>query len=148
LVDKPFLVEYKLHSILPGYRWQSPIVKFNNINYLKKEDIMRQIFVIVLTLTLAAFFLQAPVTSVSLSNVVYAEEPEAPAVQEAATVININTAPAEELATLEGIGDAIAQNIVEYRTANGPFATIEDLKNVKGIGEARFEKLKERITVK
>jgi competence protein ComEA len=61
--------------------------------------------------------------------------------------VNINTASVEELDTLPGIGPAIAQRIVDYRTEYGPFATIEDITNVKGIGPATFEKLKGLITV-
>jgi len=107
---------------------------------------MKKLLLITLTLTLAAFFMQAPVAL--FSPTVCAQEPAAPPPGEAAAVININTASAEELATLEGIGDVIAQGIVEHRTANGPFATIEDIKNVKGIGDAKFEKIKEQIVVK
>lgn len=61
--------------------------------------------------------------------------------------VNINTATAEELSSLPGIGPTRAQSIIEYRTANGPFQSIEDIKNVKGIGDATFEKLKDKITV-
>lgn len=61
--------------------------------------------------------------------------------------ININTASAEELSTLPGIGPAIAGRIVEYRNANGGFRTIEDIKQVKGIGDATFERIKDLITV-
>jgi competence protein ComEA len=61
--------------------------------------------------------------------------------------ININTATVEELATLPGVGEAIAKNIVEHREKNGNFKTIEELKNVKGIGEKKFEKIKDLITV-
>jgi comEA protein len=61
--------------------------------------------------------------------------------------ININTATVEELATLPGIGDSMAKNIVEYRNNNGNFQTVEDLMNVKGIGEKKFEKIKDMITV-
>ncbi|HID64485.1 MAG TPA: competence protein ComEA [Anaerolineae bacterium] len=61
--------------------------------------------------------------------------------------VNINTATAEELGTLPGIGPTKAQSIIDYRTANGPFQSIEDIKNVRGIGDATFEKLKDKISV-
>jgi len=61
--------------------------------------------------------------------------------------VNINTATAEELDTLPGIGPAIAQRIIEYRQANGPFQSIEEIKNVSGIGDKLFERLKDLITV-
>jgi len=62
--------------------------------------------------------------------------------------VNINTATTEELSTLPGIGPTKAQSIIDYRTTNGPFQSIEDIKNVRGIGDATFEKLKDRITVR
>jgi len=61
-------------------------------------------------------------------------------------LININTASLEELDTLPGIGPAKAQAIIDYRTIT-PFQTIEDIKNVSGIGEATFENIKDLITV-
>ena len=66
---------------------------------------------------------------------------------ELAGKINLNTATTEELDTLPGIGPALAQRIIEYREANGPFESIEGIINVSGIGEVTFEKLKDRITV-
>ena len=61
--------------------------------------------------------------------------------------ININNASKEQLMTLKGVGEKIADRIIEYRKAH-PFKTIEDLMNVKGIGQKKFEKLKDFITVK
>ena len=61
--------------------------------------------------------------------------------------ININTATAEELDRLPGIGPSIAQAILDYRTQNGPFKTIEGINEVKGIGDALFAKIKGSITV-
>lgn len=62
-------------------------------------------------------------------------------------IININTADIEELITLDGIGEAIAQKIVDYREEAGNFKTIEDIKNVSGIGDKKFEAIKNNITV-
>mgnify|MGYP003299127979 CR=1 FL=1 len=61
-------------------------------------------------------------------------------------LININTASKNELKTLSGIGDAKADAIIEYRSKNA-FTKIEDIKNVSGIGEAAFEKIKDHITI-
>ena len=61
--------------------------------------------------------------------------------------INLNTADASRLETLPGIGPAKAQAILEYRDQVGAFKTIEDMKDISGIGERTFEKLKEHITV-
>jgi competence protein ComEA len=63
------------------------------------------------------------------------------------TVININTATPAELDGLPGIGAKTAARIVEYRQKNGPFKKIEELMNVRGVGEKNFLKLKDRITV-
>jgi len=65
----------------------------------------------------------------------------------AGAVININTASAAELDALPGIGAKTAARIVEYRQKNGPFKKVEDLMNVRGVGEKNFLKLKAQITV-
>ena len=62
-------------------------------------------------------------------------------------IVNINTAEKEKLMTLPGIGESKAENIVKYRSKVGRFQTIEELKNVSGIGEALFESLCDKITV-
>ena len=61
--------------------------------------------------------------------------------------ININTALRGELTDLPGIGDAIAGRIIDYREQHGPFSRIEDIRGVSGIGEKRFDAIKELITV-
>ena len=85
------------------------------------------------------------------SPATFAQQP-APAQESAETprpaaAVNINTANAEQLASLPGIGPKTAERIVEYRQKNGSFKKIEELMNVKGIGEKSFLKLKPRITV-
>ena len=61
--------------------------------------------------------------------------------------VSINNATVEVLTTLSGIGESKAKDIINYRTENGPFKKIEDLKNVPGIGESLFAKIKENITL-
>lgn len=67
--------------------------------------------------------------------------------QSAVKKININTASAQELATLPRIGPKKASAIIEYRNKNGKFQRIEDIMKVKGIGEKTFLRLKDLITV-
>lgn len=62
--------------------------------------------------------------------------------------VNINTADQTELETLPGIGTATAEKIIDYRNKNGKFSSIEDIQNVKGIGNAKYENIKESICVK
>ena len=62
-------------------------------------------------------------------------------------LVDLNTAPAEELAELPGIGEALAARIVAYRAENGPFETPEDLMKVSGIGEKKLEDIRDRVTV-
>ena len=62
--------------------------------------------------------------------------------------VNINTANQTELETLPGIGTATAEKIIDYRNKNGKFSSIEDIQNVKGIGNAKYENIKESICVK
>lgn len=64
------------------------------------------------------------------------------------TTVNINKANKEELQTLQGIGESTATKIIEYRKQNGEFKQIEDIKNVPGIGDAKFEAIKGGIKVK
>ncbi len=61
--------------------------------------------------------------------------------------ININIADVWLLDALPSVGESTAQKIIDYRTENGPFDSIEEIKEVKGIGDSTFEKLKEMITV-
>lgn len=62
--------------------------------------------------------------------------------------ININTADLYQLCKLDGIGNTIAKNIISYRTENGPFKSLAQLKKVDGIGAAKFDSIKDKITIK
>jgi comEA protein len=66
---------------------------------------------------------------------------------ETVSAININTADVDELITLDGIGEVMAQAIIDHRNANGDFTAIEKIMDVKGIGPAKFEAIKEFIIV-
>jgi len=61
--------------------------------------------------------------------------------------ININTASQSELMDLTGIGKVTAERIIDYRSKNGPFAKIDDLMKVSGIGQKKYDAIKDKITV-
>jgi len=62
-------------------------------------------------------------------------------------LINVNTATATELEELPGVGEVIAQAIVDYRTENGPFTSVDQLLDVSGIGDATLEDIRDMVTV-
>jgi competence protein ComEA len=88
---------------------------------------------------------EVPVFSFSSPDGTTSEPTQGPSSD--AELININTATVEQLDTLPGIGPTTAQKIIDYRTTNGPFGTIEDILNVSGIGPATFDEIKNLITV-
>ncbi|WP_371926504.1 ComEA family DNA-binding protein [Chromobacterium sp. IIBBL 290-4] len=65
----------------------------------------------------------------------------------ALAAVNLNTATQQQLEALKGIGPAKAKAIVDYRTKNGPFKTVDDLKKVSGIGDKTLEKLRKDLAV-
>lgn len=73
--------------------------------------------------------------------------PAARTMAEATAPVNLNSATPAQLESLPGVGPALAQRIVDYRQQNGGFKKIEELMNVRGIGEASFLKLKALVTV-
>ena len=76
-----------------------------------------------------------------------ATKPPVAATALATEVVNLNSATAAQLATLEGIGPKTADLVVQYRVKNGPFKKIEEIMNVRGVGEKSFLKIKDRLTV-
>jgi len=82
-----------------------------------------------------------------LAPALAASAPEGQSAAQAGAPIDINKATEVELAKLQGIGEAMAKRIVDFRKEHGPFQRVEDLMKVKGIGEKSFEKLRPSITV-
>lgn len=92
---------------------------------------------------------KTPTATVSESTA--APEPPPESTQGAAYVdglLDINLASVEDLTTLPGIGPALAQRIVDYREQNGRFSSVEELRNISGIGEKRLSAILEYITVR
>jgi competence protein ComEA len=61
--------------------------------------------------------------------------------------VNLNAATATQLDSLPGVGPVLAQRIVDYRTQHGPFSSVEQLREVSGIGAAKFANLRSRVTI-
>ena len=84
-----------------------------------------------------------------VASVAAADRKNEPAVAAAVDApVNINTAGVKQLMTLEGVGQKVAEKIVEHRTAHGPFKKPEEIRKVQGIGASLWEKNRERIVVK
>ena len=83
----------------------------------------------------------------SAAPVVLAQKDAPKAESKTEAVVNLNTATAADLESLPGIGKSTAQRILEYRQKSGGFKKVEELMNVKGIGEKSFLKIKNRLTV-
>jgi comEA protein len=107
----------------------------------RKENPVRHLFVTALTIAATALALVAPASAVPI------QEKAAEAKASSAPVVNINTAPAEQLERLPGVGPKTAARIVEYRQKNGGFKKVEELMNVRGIGEKAFLKMKNQLSV-
>jgi len=94
--------------------------------------------------------LMAAIAAIALSAPALSAQSKSPAAKPAATAaapVNLNTATAEQLATIPGVGPKMAERIIEYRQKNGGFKKVEDLMNVSGVGEKSFLKMKPLITV-
>lgn len=137
---------------------------------MKRLDKKAQIAVLILTVTvmfaglIAYVILESPVVPVSTmqaSNAVilhsdsvrYTEQTNttegisSAVVSEEDNKVNINTASAEQLMKIDGIGETLAMRIIAYRKVYGDFEDIAQLKNIKGIGDKKFDAIKEYVTV-
>ena len=109
---------------------------------LSRTDVFLLVLTVLFLLTAGAVYLLTPHT-VRKDYTVEAQVPgEAPAEER----VDINTADADELDALPGIGPVLARRIIDWRTANGPFASPEQLLEVDGIGQATLDGLRDHIT--
>ena len=118
---------------------------------LRKAEIVVIVFTLVFVSAVLGFQMGRERTAPSFSIVTQSKaQPELsphPVADVTETMVNLNTASAEELKTLYGIGDVLAERIIAYRDTNGPFERVEDITNVSGIGSATYEKNLGRMTV-
>ena len=100
-------------------------------------------------LVLAAFFFGG--FSMIATEKVLAAQPKATlqlqAKDSSPVVINVNKATLEELIKVRGIGPVMAKRIIEYRDKNGMFKSIDDLTHVQGIGNSKFQRIKDQVTI-
>ena len=92
----------------------------------------------------------AAIAAIALSATALSAQGRTPPAKTVATTaapVNLNTATAEQLETIPGVGTAMAERIIEYREKNGAFKKVEELMNVRGVGEKSFLKMKPLITV-
>jgi len=98
-------------------------------------------------LNLAAMLVDGTQILVPKTGPAVAGAPDGAAPGSSSGLVNLNTASATELETLSGIGEVLAGTIVEYRTQNGPFVSVDDLLDVSGIGPATLEEIRDQVTV-
>src|SRR3989338_8443394 len=111
-----------------------------NLTRTERGIIIFLIFTLLIGITLIIYQKSRPPIKLEIGKFAVEEEVDSGR-------ININTASAGDLTQLEGVGKVMAQRIIEHRDKAGKFASIEDIKDVKGIGDAMFEKIKDDITV-
>ncbi len=131
------LALFKMLPKVKHKRWSECWV---TANYLSKMDIMEEIMKLLSSILLATSLALLPMTQAS------ADTPTK-ATQVKMQKLSINKASIEQLTQLPGIGESKAKAIVEHRTKQGPFKSVEQLKEVKGIGDKLFAKLEGKITL-
>lgn len=145
-VKKPGV--YKLVSgsrVIDAINISGGLVKNSNTNYLNLSKVLKDSDIVkIYTNEEIDNMSKEEIDVMDTSDSKVEEEIEK---EETLGLININTAPISELDKLEGIGEAKASAIVEYREKNGLFKSIDDIKNVSGISESLFEKIKDFITI-
>jgi competence protein ComEA len=128
--------------LLPDREWLEQVIRAPSLSHIQTEDPMRMTIATVLAIGVTVL-ISLPALAATLQS----QSPQPAATAPAKPAINLNTATLEQLETLPGIGRKTAERILEYRTKSGSFKRIEDLMNVKGIGEKSFLKLKPLVIV-
>ena len=117
-------------------------------NLEKREKIILLILLATLLIGLAFGFYQKRAVRVDVrsGNLAYsAADPSTEGPSNGASGININEADTEELMKLKGVGKVLADRIIEYRSKNGSFISVEGLKKVKGLGGKLYDKIKDKV---
>lgn len=122
----------------------------NSINLAYKLDDGQKIYIPFINdnTTSNIYFEENCISSDAGKNIILEDSSYSKNDSKKSDLININSATQTELETIPGIGPSTALKIIEYRNENGKFYTIEDIKNVNGIGDSKFENIKNYITIK
>ena len=114
---------------------------------MKKNIIFWTSAILFLIICMALFFLKNGAENKVYSGVAVTDGSYVTQATEEILLVNINTADKDELMLLTGVGETVAENIIAHRIANGDFLSIEEIMEVSGIGEKKFEAIKDNITV-
>ena len=120
----------------------------NILQKISKTEWLMLALTVIFLIVLSLLFLRAvDVADGTDYTITVTHRESEPVTPEPPAPININTASAEELETLPGIGPALAERIIAYRETHGLFENVDDLINVKGIGEAVLSELRDLVSV-
>jgi len=121
----------------------------------KLDDIYKRYWIDIVVFLIVLLFLGIGLWEIKISNekknpieVINSGVYDNGTEKENSSLIDINTADQKELEKLPNIGNKLAEEIVTYREENGPFKSVDELKNVPGIGDKKFEDIKDLIIVK
>ena len=114
---------------------------------MKKQGVMILLIVMIIFVSILISFFLGRNIGKSPIHISKLPDPTSPSTSASENKININTADMDELQKIPGIGAVLAQRIIDYRDANGPFETVSELTNVSGIGLDRLIQISDYITV-